>query len=287
MHVIDFSRSYLRFRLDRESLPPNTVSHAMPTSINNVRIAVDCRCELIDRSSGHSTVFVLGAPCKTERVGVGRDCWTMPNADFCLVMSSEEFLIIKSWAHKGIQIMRYPESLGVQPERQSGLCRDVWPEFSVQLSPVSGRPLESIKEIVVASCGDRTIVARTEYDDGDYHVRIDYPVKSMNYSEREGMYQTDTGPILLPDLSAKRLSQCTRLIECCDLAFVAFNTAGWSEFIVNAPTPVADGVSVNHYSEPRRIEPIRNSLAEVWEETRPSLHQRIDDCLVRTDYAAS
>lgn len=287
MQAIDFNHSYIRFRLDRESLTPNTVSHPMPTRINNVRIVMDCSCELIDEATGQSTQYVLGAPCKSERVGVERDCWLIPNADYCLTMSADEFLIMKSWAHKGIQVMHYPESLGVQPERQSGFCRDTWRDFGFQVRTLRGRLLKSTQEIAAACRGERTIVARTEYEDGGYRVRIDYPVKNINYSEEDAMFQTDTGPILLPDLSAKRLSQCKRMIECFDLAFVAFNSCDWAEFIINAPTSVAEGTLVNHYSVPRRIESVRNSLVEIVDVESHPLLQRVDERLVRRDAAAT
>ena len=32
---------------------------------------------------------------------------------------------------------------------------------------------------------------------------VEYPVKTMNANERDMVYQTDTGPVLLPDLSAE------------------------------------------------------------------------------------
>jgi hypothetical protein len=112
------------------------------------------------------------------------------------------------------------------------------------------------------------LVARTQYNDVDWEVTIDHPAKTLNYSEVDGVYQTDTGPILLPDLSDKRLSGGRRLVECFDLAYAAFNAVGWAEFIVNVPTPVGNGINVNHYSKTRRIEPVTNSLVEVTGETQ-------------------
>ena len=35
----------------------------------------------------------------------------------------------------------------------------------------------------------------------------------------------------------------------------------------NAPTPIAEGLEVHHYSRPRRIEPVRNALIELQEES--------------------
>jgi hypothetical protein len=238
----------------------------MPTSVLNVRINVDCRCELANRETAERHEFILGAPCKTELVGVERDIWMEPNADFCVVASTEEFLVLKSWARQGMDVAKHPQVSGLPLERQSGLCREAWAAFSINLQSVPGNAVRSIEDIIASTQSDRPLVARIQYDDGPWQVTIDHPVKTMNYSERDGVYQTDTGPILFPDLSAERLTRGGRLIDCFDLAYAAFNSAGWAEFIVNVPTPIGSGLSVNHYSKTRRIERTRNELMELIEE---------------------
>lgn len=272
MNTFDFSRSYLRFRIDRLVQPAITVTHVMPTTVNNVRINVECRCELLDRRTGRAQQYVLGASCKTERVGVDRDVWLQPNADFCLIASEEEFLVIKSWAKNGMVLVRHPEADGTPLERQSGNSRDAWAELSLQMRPARGEALLEVDAVIDAIRNDRPLVSHTEFDDGPWHVTIDHPVKTINYSERERIYQTDTGPILFPDLSPERLAGCERLVQCFDLAYSAFNSKDWAEFIVNVPTPAGEGISVNHYSRPRRIAPVRNRLIEVLEESRPAHH---------------
>ena len=285
MLTVDFNRSYLRWRLDSNGQTPPTISHPMPTSINNVRIGVECCCQLTERNTGRTHVYVLGASCKGERVGVDRNVWLEPNSDYCLTMSEDEFLIYKSWAHCGIRIMRYPESLGHQPERQSGANNEAWSSFSIQVKSVRGRMLDTLESVIGATRGENPMVARTEYDHGDFHVVIDHPVKTMNYSEREGMYQTDTGPILLPDLSPERLKKGARLVECFDLAYSAFNLGDWAEFIINVPTDVGHGIAVNHFSKSRRIQPVRNQLIEVLGDVAHARHRRAGERALRTDAA--
>jgi hypothetical protein len=263
MQTIDFSRSYLRFRVDPRVQPTITVTRPMPTSEVNVRIGLECRCELRNRRTGQSHVYVLGASCKTEVVGAQRDVWMEPNADFCPIASDEEFMVIKSWARRDMSVERHPDAIGVPVERQAGRCTEAWCEHSLDLRKARGQALPTVDEIIEAIRGDRPIVARTQYEDGDWEVTIDHPAKTLNYSERDGVYQTDTGPILLPDLSAERLRRSRWLVECFDLAYAAFNSIGWVELIINVPTPVGDGISVNHYSTTRRIEPVTNSLFEV------------------------
>lgn len=249
----DFARSFLRFRVDLAEQAAITLSHKPPTTVNNVRIGIECRCELIHRPSGARQTYALGASCKTERVGAPRGLWLEPNADFCLTLADQEFLIIKNWQKCNMGVMRFPPSLGVQPERQIGNPREAWVESSVTFREVPvARTLDSVETIIAAIRTDRPIVSHTEYDDGDYRVVIDHPVKTINYSEREGIFQTDTGPILLPDLSPARLAAEPSLIGCFDLAYSAFNASDWAEFIVQAPTPVSAEIAVNHYSRPRQ-----------------------------------
>jgi len=71
MDTIDFPRSSLTFRIDCEKQPPKTVSHKPPLSLNNVRIPVDCHCQIAKKETDSTHEFVLGANCKTERVGAG------------------------------------------------------------------------------------------------------------------------------------------------------------------------------------------------------------------------
>ena len=58
-------------------------------------------------------------------------------------------------------------------------------------------------------------------------------MKTINANERDWIYQTDTGPHLLPDLSRARPTICCGGMR---LAFSAFNVPDWIEFIVRVPT---------------------------------------------------
>lgn len=265
MITIDFAHSYLRFRVDSLVTPPLTVTHVAPTTQNNVRISIECRCELTHRNTGESRIYFLGASCKTERVGAAGDLWLLPNADFCMAASEDEFLIVKQWAHRRAGGEKHPQALATPQERQRGRAREAFADFCLDIREVRGRELETLDEIVAATQSNALLVSRTAYEDGDYRVVIEHPVKTMNYSNREQAYQTDTGPVLLPDLSTGRIERSSNLIECFDLAYSAFNSADWVEFIVNSPTRVTDEVEVDHYSRPRRIEHVRNQLISIIE----------------------
>jgi len=110
-------------------------------------------------------------------------------------------------------------------------------------------------------------VARTEYEAAGYQVALEYPVKVVNFSERERYYQVDTGPVLLPDFAA-----AGSLIERLQSAYVAHNCPEWAEFIVCAPTALTDDLKVHHYSLSVRLEGVRNRMIAVEEERPCSAH---------------
>ncbi|MYD10376.1 MAG: hypothetical protein F4X02_10080 [Chloroflexi bacterium] len=245
MTVPDFAASFLTFRIDWNLKPSLTSSHEPPFTLNNARIQIESSCKISDRVTGEAQTFVLGASCKTEYVGVARDMWTTPNADFCIILSDEAFLILKSWDRNNKGVMRYPASLGEQPERQSGLVSDTYERVSINLRPMRARPLGSAEAIVAATLAGDRLVGRCAFDLRDrYDIEIDFPIKTMNANEREWIYQVDTGPVLFPDLNADYHDW----IDSFHLAYLAFNRADWAEFILQVPTPLSEGVSVNHYS---------------------------------------
>lgn len=255
MNTIDFARSFLTFRIDLLKKPPKTVSHKPPYTLNNARIPLDCHLTISEKKTDFTVFYVLGVSCKTERVGVDRDIWTEPNADFIPICSSERFMALKAFdvAAKGVDL--YPPSLGKQPERQIIDIAETFDSLRVDLTPVSGKVLETPAAIVEAVLANRPLNARTTLENDRYTAVIDYPMKTINANERDTIYQPDTGPILLPDLNREP----DDLIGGLELAFVAFNEPGWAEFLVRVPTPVAEGIRVYHYSRSVRME-TRNEI---------------------------
>ena len=250
MQAIDFSRSFLTFRIDTLKKPPQTVSHKPPFTLNNARIAIDCRCEMRDKRTGATQEFVLGVNCKTERVGVERDIWTEPNSDFVPVFSRDRFLNIKTFDRAGKQVLLYPPSLGVQPERQTGIVSEAFDSVRIDLAYRDSEVLQTLDQIIEAVLANHPLVARSTIEADRYVAVLDYPVKTINANERERIYQTDTGPLLLPDFPCEPED----LISGFELAFAAFNSPDWIEFLVRAPTPIAEGVSVYHYSRAVRFD---------------------------------
>ena len=257
--VTDFERSCLRFRMDTTKKAPKTVSRKLPMTLNNVRMLLDARAVITHKASGRVHDYVLTASCKSEQVWVKRDIWHQPNADMCMLAGPDEFLVYKRWDKTDKGVMLFPASLGVQPERQLDDPKECFDRFSINLATRPGRPLENLDAILDTLSADAPVVAQTEYETSSHRVLLEYPVKVVNFSERERYYQVDTGPILLPDFEREYRS----LLEGCRLAYVAHNCPEWAEFIVCVPTPLTDAVKVHHYSKSIRLEGTRNRLIAV------------------------
>jgi hypothetical protein len=248
--VLDYARSSLMFRIDTLVKPPITASHKPPFSLNNARILLESTCWITDERDGRTRRFIHGASCKTERVGVTGDIWMQPNADFVPIASEERILVLKTYARQGDSIPLWPEGRGQQNEVQQETLDDAYTGFSVDLTEVEGELLPDAKAIVNASLAAERLVARTTMRHGPYSAVIEYPVKTINANERDWIYQTDTGPHLLPDLSR----DADDLLGGMRLAYSAFNVPEWIEFIVRVPTRVTDDVLVWHYSKSERAD---------------------------------
>jgi hypothetical protein len=258
MNTFDFNRSFFTFRIDTLVKQPLTVTHKPPFNLNNARIPIECRCVVTEKATGESQAFVLGASCKTERVGVESDIWLEPNADFCPIFSDDRYLSLKTYSQVGTTMDLFPPGSGSQSDRQTGLIDDTYDSVKIDMTECEGTPLDSAQEIVEAVLANQNLVARTELENDRYHALIEHPVKTINANERDWIYQTDTGPVLFPDLSVEPGEMLTSL----ELAYSAFNCPDWIEFIVRRVTPTTSDVSVYHYSDAVRCDS-RNQMLRI------------------------
>ncbi len=265
MKVPDFSQSYFRFFLDFEQSQPASISNQPPVRSNRVRVSLESICRLANRSTGKTTTYALSAPCRTERVGAGpNELWTQPNAE-CIFLCSDDGQsgIHKCWHKKDPGVMLYPPSLGPQPERQTFAAGENFQEAGLDLRMVEASPLTDFDQVADAILGTQTLISRIEYQDGDFDVCIHQPVKTINLAERDHLHQTDTGPIILPDLSRERLAQARLEIDVFDLAYSAWHEPHWAEFVIQAPVKLSEKTSVNHYGKTRHVNPTHNTLLMV------------------------
>ncbi len=263
IETTDFARSFITFRIDTLKKPPLTVSHKPPYPLNNARIQVDCRLEVVEKASGRRQVFLQGANCKTEQVGVVRDVWLVPNADFVPIFSAENFLTIKTYARIGLeQQVRLFTQTTVQPDRQTGAVAGAFDSLRLDVPTCAGEILETPHEIVAATLANDRLAARTEWENDQYLATLEYPIKTINANERDNVYQTDTGPVMFPDLSRDPVEMLAGI----ELAFAAFNCPDWIEFIVRVPTDIGEGMQVHHYNRPMRRDGVKNQVVRLIEQ---------------------
>lgn len=217
-------------------------------SFNAVRFWVESRTTLIDEQSGHSQVFYQCGSCKSENTFAEQDLFVEDNYDFLPILGGLDWLIF-----------RRPCRISDSYRR---VQREVWGEPVLKLRYAQGaRPLDTFGEIRDATADAAPIVAQTEIRNESTGLKavIECPVKTMNVSLDDSVYQVDTGPAAYPDL-ARRTDPS---IDCLSLAFVAFNAPHFADFIVEQPTPVApddeQSPQAYHYSRPFSL-PARNRL---------------------------
>jgi hypothetical protein len=256
VNVLEFSRSTMTFRIDLDVIPPRTLSHQPPYPLNNARVQLDCRCRITDRETGRVHTIVSGASCKTERVGAEAELWLQPNADFVPLFSDEEFMHIKTFARAGTVAQLHPPGSGLQSDRLRVPIEGTFTRVHLDLVERVGERLEGPAAIVDAVLANEPLVGIHRIESTRYSATVEYPIKTINANERDAVYQTDTGPILFPDLDCDP----TELLSNVELAFTAMNAPDWAEFVVRAPTLIADGVEVHHYSRAVRLDGIVNEL---------------------------
>lgn len=245
VRAIDHAASSVQWRVDELKKPPTTVSHKPPRTLNNARTPVDAICHLSDPATGEQDTLVLGAPCRTEYVGVPTDMWMPTNAEMIPIFGDASFLQVKTYQRAGMGIPLWPPGSGMQPERMFVRRDDTFDESHVRLVEVDAEPLATPGDIVDAVHDGRRLVIHASLSLGGLDVRLDFPVKTINVNERDGEYQIDTGPILVPF----EPRSAAGLISTVQLAFAASNSFDYVELLVRVPTDATNGVLVHHYTE--------------------------------------
>jgi hypothetical protein len=269
--LLEFARSTILFRIDLDVLPPRTLSHKPPFAMNNARIQIDSVCRITERDGGRVHTFVLGGDCKTERVGAERDLFLEPNADFIPIFSDDTFMHIKTFARAGTQAQAYPPGSGEQSDRLTAPIRETFVDAHLDLVEREGELLTDGRAIVDAVLANDLIVGVHRLQTDRYDVEIEYPARTINANERDVVYQTDTGPILWPDLDREPPD----LLPGLELAFTAANAADWAQIIVRRRTKIADGVEVYHYVDSIRVDDIANEFYRL-PDGAPATRRRVD-----------
>lgn len=223
MPPLDYGRSFIC----------NTASY------NSVRFWVESRTRIIDSHSNEVVDFLQCGSCKSEHTFAHRDLFHQDNYDFLPVLGDGHWLIFRRHAQATDRYRSVvPETLWGEP-----VLRLIEAHDAVEL--------DSWEQVRDATAMGLPIVTQTElsHEEGGLRAVIECPCKTMNVGIDNRMYQVDTGPVVVPDLT-RRFDQRA---DCLRLAFLAFNAPEFTDFVVEQPTPVTDinGVEtcrVYHYS---------------------------------------
>jgi hypothetical protein len=197
--------------------------------------------------------FYQCGSCKSENTFAEQDLFSQDNYDFLPILGEGHWLIFRRTARLS---PRY---------RQIATVEAMWGPPQLKLREAKRvRVLDTWDQIRETSASATPLVARTELRDEQTGLSavIECPIKTMNISLDQQMYQVDTGPVALPDLSRRY----EPAIDCLRLAFVAFNAPHFADFIVEQPTPVIEDeqtlAQIYHYSGPF-TQPAKNLLLAI------------------------
>lgn len=206
---------------------------------NEVRFWVESRTRIIDTRTGASEDYVQAAACKSERTFAADGLFMADNYDFLPVFGPRWGLIFrrKAAAHDGYRTcLPATDMWGGQDYHlvEAPAATELTTNQAVRAAAHSWAPIVGQTEIACPETGLRAV--------------IEYPVKTLNTHRGRDLYQVDTGPIVLPDLTRRP----QRLAETLQLAYVACNAPHFADFVVEARTAVgqpAAGAEVYHYSQ--------------------------------------
>jgi len=219
---------------------------------NEVRFWAEPRTRIIDEKTGRHEDYVQAGACKSERTFAPEVLFARDNYDFLPIFGPECGVIFRRRAAMD------PGYRSVVP------AGEMWEGQDYHLVP--GRNVEELvdAEAVLRATYDwAPIVAQTEIRNADTGLRavIEYPVKTLNTQRARNLYQVDTGPVALPDLTTRHLRHADGL----RLAFLAFNAPHFADFVIEAPTRVGEEGNpawIYHYSEQLTL-PCENRLYAV------------------------
>lgn len=208
---------------------------------NSVRMWIESRTIVQNSKTGEEAIYYQGAACKSEDTFAEKDLFYKDNYDFLPVFGKEKVLIFRR---------HFDERPGY---RKVQLMSDTWGADPIIRTPHprSITLLDTFEKIKEATLEGVPIVTQTEITDASTGLTalIECPCKTMNINPQTKMYQTDTGPIVLPDIS----KIYEEPMDALRLAFIAFNAPHFADFVVEAPVPITDNgktiKSVLHYSE--------------------------------------
>lgn len=247
MNCYDYARSYLYFRSDRVNHTP--------------RLQVDASCKLADRE-GRVREFFMTCACIGENMYVPKNLAQTPTCEFIFIAEPGcEYAYLKKYADAQ-RDLREAHRVGEAMKTHSGKPATVLSVHVAMAKYKKVKTLVTLEEIQEAHQSHRPINGRTSYlgEDGRTQVILEYPVKLLNLAHDKPLWQVDTGPILIPDLSAAGPVEGPGFLMVSRLtaAYLLYNSWSGAEAAVRRETQVGvsgDQVfSTAHYSEVKTVE---------------------------------
>ncbi|MBB28417.1 MAG: hypothetical protein CME25_05890 [Gemmatimonadetes bacterium] len=237
MKVCDFSRSFLTFVTQGRG--------------NNARLQVESVTRLKDKTASKSQTYYFFASCKSEDTFAKENLFYEENYDFCGVFSEEEYILFRTM------------STHTSRFREQGRWRDRFEDVKRHIVDVEGCYLERAADVVQSSLANVPMVGQVELtsSDGAYEAQLEFPIKTINANDIDGMYQVDTGPLAFPDFGVDVDNEFERLSP----AYVAYNTSDFADFVIQEVTQVGDSgedsLCVTHYSRLESLKAVTRVVA--------------------------
>ena len=272
MKLLEFGRSTILFRIDLDVLPPETLSHKPPFAMNNARIQIDSVCRITERDRRPGP-HLRPRWRLQDRAGrrQRRTSSSSPTPTSSRSSRTAGSCTSRRSRAPGRKAQAYPPGSGEQSDRLTARIVDTFVDAHLDLVEREGERLADGKAIVDSILANDVIVGVHRLSTDRYDVEIEYPAKTINGNERDIVYQTDTGPILWPDLARDP----DDLLPGLELAFTAANAPDWAQIIVRRRTEIADGVEVYHYADSIRVEGIANEFYRL-PDSAPATRRRVD-----------
>ncbi len=208
---------------------------------NAVRFWVESRTVLYDDEAGTELVMYQCGSCKSEHTFAEQGLLKEDNYDFMPIYGGEDMLVLR----------RHVDARDSYRELRK--VKEMWGEPDMRLQyGKTVKELKTFEEIRDVTATATPLVAQTELANEETGLRclLEYPIKTMNISIDNKLWQVDTGPIALPDLT-RRFEPAVDSVR---LAFAAFNAPHFCDFVIEQPTPIVRDeqivCEVYHYSNP-------------------------------------
>ena len=122
-----------------------------------------------------------------------------------LQYSAKTALTIKTYDRIGKQVV-YSSATGdkrvgkPQSDRAVVSVEEAFSDLDIDIRRCRGKFLATTKEVVANGVANERLMGRAEFCNERYSCLLEYPIKTCNFNDRDWFFQTDTGPVLFPNL---------------------------------------------------------------------------------------